>query len=92
MLYEVRPHLDLHITEPASLHRELERFEPHLVLLYGSPSRAPIGVPAWVRVTSADRLEATACVDGRYSRMERMKVDDLLALIDEADRLVSQEE
>lgn len=91
MIWEVRPHLELLTIEPAGLHRELEHFEPHLVLLNGSPSRIPTGVPAWVRVTTADQLEATVCVGGRYSHIERMKVDDLLEIIDESERLVSQE-
>lgn len=91
MIWEMRPHLAVITTGPDGLDRKLERLEPHLVLLDGSPARIPTGVFAWVRVTSADQLNATACVDGRYSHIERMRVDDLLAIIDEAERLVFEE-
>lgn len=91
MLWEMRPHLAIISTGPDGLDGELERLEPHLVLLDGAPSRVPTDVLAWVRVTTADQLDAIVCVDGRYSHIERMRVDDLLAIIDEAERLVCGE-
>ncbi len=48
-------------------------------------------VASWIEVQVKDSLEAVACVDGKRSEIRDLSIDDLLAVLDEAESTSTSE-
>ena len=84
-----RPNAEVRIATPAVLDREVERFEPHVVVCNdGVTEKVRKSVPSWVEIMFHDSLNANVSVDARTSTVEDIATDDLLAVVDETEELV----
>ncbi len=83
----LRPHLEVAVVEPEDLPAEVARLDPALVIS-GQPKPAtPDGWPAWVEFLPYDEAPAEVCIGGRCARLYEPDLDDLLSVVDEAERL-----
>jgi hypothetical protein len=83
----LRPHLEVTIVEPDDLPAEVARLDPALVIS-GQPKPATSdGGPAWVEFRPYDEASAKVCIGGRCARLYEPNLDDLLSVVDEAERL-----
>ncbi len=89
-LQSSRPHLEVRIVAPEDLDREVERFEPHLVVCNEASSLVRANVLSWVQILFENSLDALVSVDGRASEVHDVSTDDLLGAIDETEDLVSR--
>lgn len=85
-----RPHLEVMITAPDDLDREVERFEPHLVVCNGVTSLVRSNVLSWVAIRFEDGLGALISLDNHTSEVHDIMTEDVLGAIDETERIVSQ--
>jgi hypothetical protein len=66
----------------------IESFEPHLVICSHSDGMLANRKHAWVSFSFvSDRLETTICLDGELSKSENLELNELLSIMDEAERL-----
>jgi hypothetical protein len=66
----------------------IESFDPHLVICSHSDRMLANGRYAWVSFSfDSDRLETTICLDGELSESENLELNELLSIMDEAERL-----
>ncbi len=81
------------LTSTQALQVEAERTEPHLIFANEVPaSPKEMGV-YWVEVHSSDGLlNATISADGYSATIQDVSVQDLLAVVDEAEELLAHEE
>ena len=88
-LLRYRPHLEVRITDPDDLDREVTGFEPHVVVCnHATPAVLQI-VPSWV-VVPYHSSDATIHIQGQgESTVEDIAVGDLFAVIDETEELLS---
>ena len=78
----LRPHVEVAMAEPDELGAELVRLAPDLVVCSRSNPTDRSDSPAWVEFSPYDGPEAMVCVDGWYSKLEKVGLADLLAVID----------
>ena len=86
------PDFEVMIADPASLDGEAERFGPHTLIRDddGIEVGSPDGVVCWVGIIIDDHLEARISVDGKVSEVHEVSMDELLAVLDEAAKFVSE--
>jgi hypothetical protein len=86
------PDFEVMIADPASLDGEAERFGPHTLIRDddGIEVGSPDGVVCWVGFIMDDHLKARISVDGKVSEVQEVSLDDLLAVLDEAAKVVSE--
>ena len=83
-----RPGLEVALTHLRELEAELERFDPHLVV---SSRSNPFGVgtrAAWVLLSDDPDEPSEVCIDGQHRRLENPGLEEMLAFIDETEKLV----
>jgi hypothetical protein len=83
----LRPHLEVVIVEPDALEPEIARLDPGLVI-YSRPSIAATnGGSAWIEFRPYDQPAVRIYVGGRQFELEEVELEDLLSVVDEAERL-----
>ena len=85
-----RPRLEVRIAPPEDLDREVGRFGPHLVVCNEATAFVRSNVLSWVEIAFEDGLDAAISLDGRTSLVHDVSMDDLLAAVDETERMVSR--
>jgi tRNA uridine 5-carbamoylmethylation protein Kti12 len=79
------------IAAPEDLEREVAHFEPHLIVANEVTTRVQETVTSVIRVMYEDSLNARVYVDGQESsEVQDISMKDLLAAVDETERIVSQ--
>ncbi len=85
----LRPHLKVLIMEPGDLHGEVARVSPELVICGQPKSVVPDARCAWVEYRPYAEPAARISVDGRYRELSEIELEDLLTVVDEAEKLYS---
>ncbi len=83
-----RPHLEIEIARTSELEAEIERFDPHMVLCERPNPAQPGGRGAWVKSSYEPGEPSEVCLDGRRWELDNPTMGELLAIIDETERLV----
>jgi hypothetical protein len=66
----------------------IESFDPHLAICSHFDGMLANGKHAWVSFSfDSDRLKTTICLDGELSESENLELNELLSIMDEAERL-----
>jgi hypothetical protein len=94
-LHQHRPDAEVLLCPPEVLDRETGRFEPHLVVLDENDGPAPDGLSGLlyrVEILLGASMDARISVDGQAWEVEDICTEDLLAVVDEAEKMVSKEE
>ena len=88
VLRKKRPQAEVMRVEPGELGGQLEGFDPQLVICNGATDEVKVLATSWVALSYEGRgITATVCLDGRRSTLEDVAVWDVLAIVDEAERL-----
>lgn len=93
-LHNHRPDAEVLLGPSETLDRELGRFEPHLVILDDNDGAAPdglAGVLYWVKILLGTSMDARIGVDGRAREVKDICMEDLLAVVDEAEKMIPKE-
>ena len=85
----LRPHVEVSTCSPADLGAELGRFDPQVVVC-GSP--APADAAAWVGLPVEQGRPARIRVGGSRRESVNLDLEGLLAIVDEAGKLVGEGE
>ena len=85
-----RPKAEVVSAEPGDLDGALESFGPRLVVCNEATERVKTLVPSWVVLTYLKAVEADVCLGGRRSTIKDVGVADMLAVMDEAERLSAE--
>ncbi len=84
----LRPHLEVTVVvEPGDLLAEVARLDPALVISSQPKPATSDGGPAWVEFRPYDEVSAKVCIGGRRAQLHEPNLDDLLAVVDKAERL-----
>ncbi len=86
-----RPLVESVLAEPAALDHTAGIFEPHLIVCNHATQMVRDSAAAWVEVQVRDSLNAVTCVDGKRSEIQNFSLDDVLAVLDEAEGTSSME-
>ena len=86
-----RPLVESVLAEPAALDHTAGSFEPHLIVCNHATQTVRDSAAAWVEVQVKDSLDAVTCVGGKRSEIQNLSLDDLLAVLDEAESTFSPE-
>ena len=91
-IHRNNPNFEVMIADPWSLDGEVERFGPHALVRDddGIEVGSPDSVVCWVGIIIDDHLEARISVDGKVSEVHEVSMDELLAVLDEAAKFVSE--
>ena len=88
-----RPNSEVMLVPENVLNGQVEDFAPHVLVRNDSDRAVPEGllgsVVCRMEVLYADSMAAQVSVGGRSYRIEDTTMEDLLALVDEAEELVS---
>jgi hypothetical protein len=93
-LYQQRSRFEVRTVPPHALEEQVWSFRPHLILSsdgYEFDPRLMAGVICWVEVLYSDTMDVKVHMDGRVSRVKDMNTRDLLAVLDETEKLVPGE-
>jgi hypothetical protein len=82
----LRPHLKVAIVEPDELQAEVARLDPTLVISSQPKPATSDGGPAWVEFRPYEEASAKVCIGGRFVRLYEPGLDDLISVVDEAER------
>ena len=94
-LHNHRPNAEVLLCPPGVLDRETGRFEPHLVVLDDNDGAAPnmlSGVLYLVEILLGASMDAMISVDGQAREVKDICIEDLLAVVDEAAKMIPKEE
>ena len=94
-LHNHRPNAEVLLCPPEALDQETGRFEPHLVVLDdndGSTQDGLSGVLYRVEILLGASMDARISVDGRAREKKDICTEDLLAVVDEAEKMIPTEE
>ena len=98
-LHNHRPNAEVLLCPPEVLDRETGRFEPHLVVLDDNDGSTPnmlsgvlSGVLYRVEILLGASMDARISVDGRAREVKDVCTEDLLAVVDEAEKMIPTEE
>jgi hypothetical protein len=87
VIRDLRPHLEVRMTEPEALEAEVARFGPEVVI-GGLPEAATAGARlAWAEFRPYDEPAARIRVGARCWELHDVSLDDLLFVVDEAERI-----
>src|SRR3712207_5776061 len=88
-LLRYRPHVEVRITGPEDLDREVAGFKPHVVVCNRVTQMVRESVHSWA-VGPYHSSDATIHIQGEgESRVEDIAVGDLFTVIDQSEELVS---
>jgi hypothetical protein len=91
-LHQHRPDAEVLISPPETLDREVGRFKPHLVVCTeGVAPDVLTGVVCRVEIMFSDGLDARIGLDGRVAEAKDVGTEDLLALVDRTEKMISKE-
>ncbi len=82
-----RPQAEVVRVEPGDLDGLLDSFDPQLVVCNGATDEVRALVLSWISLSYPRAVEADVCLGGRLSTIEDVRVEDVLAVMDEAERL-----
>ena len=86
-----RPDFEVLLAPPESLDGRAELFEPHVLVQdadeAGLPRALAQGVVCRVRILITDRTDATIELDGTTSELRDVSLDELFAVLEEAEGL-----
>lgn len=89
---DLRPHLEVRIIEPEHLEAEVARLHPEVVI-GGFPEISTAGARfAWAEFRPYDEPAARVRVGARRWELRNVSLDDLLIVIDEAERIARSSE
>ena len=94
-LHQHRPNAEVLLCPSEALDREAGHFEPHLVVLDDNDGAAPDGlseVQYRVEILLGASMDARIGVDGQAREVKDIYMEDLLAVVDEAEKMIPKEE
>ena len=79
------------IANPGKLDGQVESLAPHALVRDddGLRTESPDGVVSWVGIIIDNHLSARISVDGKVSEIHDVSFEELLAALDETERLIS---
>jgi hypothetical protein len=87
VIRDLRPHLEVRIIEPEDLEAEVARLDPEVVI-GGLPEAATAGARfAWAEFRPYDEPAARIRVGARCWELRDVSLEDLLFVMDEAERI-----
>lgn len=90
-IHRRRPDFEVLLAPPGFLDGEAERFRPHVLVQdadeAGLPRALAQGVVCRVRILITDRIHATIELDGTTSELRDISLDELFAVLEEAEGL-----
>lgn len=92
-LYQHRPDIEVMLGPPKSLDGRKEDFWPHLLVRNdtdGADMELYRRALCWVEVLYSDGMDARVRLDGEVREIEDICMDDLLALVSETEKLISE--
>jgi hypothetical protein len=93
LLHRNRPEAEVLISPPEALDGEVGRFKPHLVVCSeGAVPDIPPGVLCRVEIMFSDGLDARIGLDGQVAEAKDVGIEDLLALVDRTEKMISEVE
>ena len=93
-LHRNSPQAEVLLCPPETLVGEVKRFNPHLVVLDDNDGAAPdglSGVPYRVEVLLEASMDARISVGGQAWEVKNICMEDLLAVVNEAEKMVPKE-
>jgi hypothetical protein len=85
---ENRPAVEVLRVEPGEFDGEFDGFDPEFIVCNEATDRVKALASSWVVLTYVPRgIRATACLRGRRTTVENARMADMLAWVDEAERL-----
>ena len=94
-LHQHRPDAEVLLCPPEALDRKIGRFWPHLVVLDYNDGVAPDGLSGVlyrVEILLGASMDARISVDGRTQEVKDICTKDLLAVVDEAEKMIPKVE
>ncbi len=92
-LHQKRPEAEVLISPPEVLDGEARQFNPHLVVCSeGAMPEIPPDVLCRVEIMFSDGLDARIGLDGEVAEAKDVGTEDLLALVDRTEKMISKEE
>ena len=85
-----RPSAEVVRVDPEGLAGDLGGFVPRLVVCNEATDEVRFLAPSWVALSYPKAIEADVCLGGRLSRIEDVEVEDVLAVMDEAELLSAE--
>lgn len=90
-IHRRRPDFEVLLAPPGSLDGEAERFGPHVLVQdadeAGLPPALAQGVVCRVQILVTDRIDATIELHGTISELRDISLDELFAVLEEAEGL-----
>jgi hypothetical protein len=91
IIRELRPHVEVSVAELDKLQAEVVRLEPDLVICSRPNNATGAGrVLAWIKLPTGHNRSAELCLDGEYSEVEDVGLNDVLRVLDETERLARE--
>ncbi len=93
-LHNHRPDAEVLISPPEALNWEIGRFRPHLVVLDDNDGAAPDGLSGVlyrVEILLGASMDARISVDGQAREVKDICMEDLLAVVDRAEKMIPKE-
>ncbi len=90
-IHRHRPDYEVRIASPEDVYEEVGRFDPHLLVRADNDGLDLLmleSVPSWVEVIYTDSMNARIALDGSIEEISDMPIDDLLKVVDEAERFL----
>jgi hypothetical protein len=94
-LHNYRPNAEVLLCPPEALDQEIGHFRPHLVVLDDNDGAAQDGLSGVlyrVEILLGASMDARISVDGRAREVKDICTEDLLAEVDEAEKMIPKEE
>jgi len=88
-----RPNFEVRLAAPADLDGAVERFAPHALVRDddGVERWSPDGVICWAGIIIDNHLNARISVNGQISETHDVSLEEFVAALDEAFRLIQEE-
>ena len=90
-VHQQRPDSDVRMAAPENAYEEVGRFNPHVLVRSDDDGLDPLlleHVSCWVEIMYTDSMNARIALDGSSEEIGDIAIDDLLRVVDEAERLV----
>jgi hypothetical protein len=88
----LRPQVEVETSGLDTLEEEIARIDPHVVVCCVPATMGPGDRVAWVELSIDPTRPTVICVGGRYSEVLNPALEVLLGVIDEAERLIAEEQ
>jgi hypothetical protein len=88
----LRPQVEVETSGLDTLEEEIARIDPHVVVCCLPATMGPGDRVAWVELSIDPTQLTVICVGGRYSEVLNPALEVLLGVIDEAERLIAEEQ